>query len=345
MAVADSAKPVALAEEHYRSRSLTEDALYRLVRNKAAVVAIVIIAFLVLIALTADLMAQWGWIDHYATQHRGSSLAYPLECSTDLRTPDGEVSPVQFCFLLGADRLGRDLLSRVIYASRISLAVGVVGALVSLIIGTTYGVISGFYGGRVDMLMMRFVDFLYGIPILPVIIIMQVYFRALREHADQIGGLGKVMVDIDHSMGGLFFLFIALGLLNWIGMARLARGQVLSYKQKEFVEAARAVGASNGRIIFVHLLPNVIGPLIVVEAMAIPGYILTEAILSYLGLGVKPPTPSWGGLITDAISEGAIRARQYMLLVPSFALSITTLAFNFLGDGLRDALDPRMRGE
>ena len=128
-------------------------------------------------------------------------------------------------------------------------------------------------------------------------------------------------------------------------MARLARGQVLQYKNMEFVEAARSVGARDGRIIFVHLLPNIIGPLIVSEAMAIPGYIFTESFLSFLGLGVNPPTPSWGALITDAINEGAIRFRTHMLLIPGAALSITTLAFNFLGDGLRDALDPRMSGD
>ncbi len=347
MAVSDSARPVGLAEEeHYQSHSLWYDAFTRLLRNRAAVLGLIIIAILVVIALTADLMNQWGWIDHYGRQHRGSSLADPLECSVDVdKDGDGVPDPIQFCFLLGADRLGRDLLSRTLYGARISLAVGVVGALVSLLVGIVYGVISGFYGGRVDQLMMRFVDFLYGIPILPLIIIMQVYFRALRENADKVGGLGETMVNIDNSMGGLFFLFIALGMLNWIGMARLARGQVLSYKEKEFVEAARSIGASNRRIIFTHLLPNVIGPLIVVEAMAIPGYIFTEAFLSFLGLGVNPPMPSWGALITDAINEGAIRFRTHLLLVPGFALSITTLAFNFLGDGLRDALDPRMRGE
>jgi oligopeptide transport system permease protein len=344
MAVADSAKPVKLAEEHTKSRSLTQDAIVRLFRNKMSLLAIIIIVALVLIAATADLMVQAGLIDNYARQHRGSSLAPLLSCSVDLdANHDGVPDPTQFCFLLGTDRLGRDVLSRTIFGTRVSLLVGLVGSSVSLTIGTVFGVISGYYGGRVDQFMMRFIDFLYGIPTLPLIIILQVYFRGLREHADQVGGLGQTMVNIDNSMGGLFFLFIALGMLSWIGMARLARGQVLSYKQKEFVEAARAVGASDSRIIFSHLLPNVIGPLIVVEAMAIPGYIFTEAILSYLGLGINPPTPSWGAMITDAINEGAIRARTHLLLVPGFALSITTLAFNFLGDGLRDALDPRMR--
>ena len=344
MAVADSAKPVRLTDEVYKSRSLTQDAFARLLRNRMSVIALILITSLIVIAATADIMANAGLIDNYARQHRGSSLAAPLSCSVDLDSnKDGVPDSLQFCFLFGTDRLGRDILSRTIYGARVSLLVGLVGSSVSLTIGTVFGVVSGYYGGRIDQFMMRFIDFLYGIPTLPLIIILQVYFRGLREHADQVGGLGATMVAIDNSMGGLFFLFIALGLLSWIGMARLARGQVLSYKQKEFVEAARAVGASDSRIIFTHLLPNVIGPLIVVEAMGIPGYIFTEATLSFLGLGVNPPVPSWGAMVTDAVREGAIQSRTHLLLVPGIALSITTLAFNFLGDGLRDALDPRMK--
>jgi oligopeptide transport system permease protein len=152
------------------------------------------------------------------------------------------------------------------------------------------------------------------------------------------------VLDLNKSMGGLLFLFIALGALNWIGMARQARGLVLSYREKEFVEAARAVGASNRRIIFVHLLPNVMGPLIVIETLAIPGYIFTEAFLSFIGLGVQPGTPSWGAMISEVRSRGGFFSNRHILLVPSAALIVTALSFNFLGDGLRDALDPRLRG-
>ncbi|GAB4573025.1 MAG: ABC transporter permease subunit [Anaerolineae bacterium] len=344
MAVADSARPVELAEEHYKARSLWQDSLRRLFRNKGAVAGIVFIAFLVFIAVFADAMVEWGWIDYYTRQHRGSTLARPLECSVDVdNDKDGVPDPVQFCFLSGADGLGRDILSRTVYGARVSLLVAVVGSSVSMIIGTVYGVISGYYGGRIDQAMMRFVDFLYGIPTLPMIIILQVYFRGLRERAADLGGIVESIVRLDRSMGGLLFLFIALGMLSWIGMARLARGQVLQYKQKEFVEAARMVGASNRRIIFTHLLPNIIGPLIVAEAMAVPGYIFAEASLSFLGLGVNPPTPSWGEMITSGV--GGLRYYQHLLILPGTMLSLTTLAFNFLGDGLRDALDPRMIGE
>jgi ABC-type dipeptide/oligopeptide/nickel transport system permease subunit len=204
--------------------------------------------------------------------------------------------------------------------------------------------IAGFYGGRIDNIMMRFIDLLYGLPSLPIIILMQAFFKALSNDVDRVGPLGRALVDIDNSFGGLFFVFIVIGLLGWIGMARLTRAQMLSYKQKEFVEAARAIGARDRRIILTHLLPNIIGPLVVVECLSIPGYIFTEASLSYLNLGINPPTASWGQMISDAQAAG-FTSRPFLVLAPSIALAFTVLAFNFLGDGLRDALDPRLRGE
>jgi oligopeptide transport system permease protein len=219
--------------------------------------------------------------------------------------------------------------------------VAIVAATVSLVIGMIYGTISGYAGGRVDNLMMRIVDFLYAIPLLPIIILMTVYFNAVqRQGVDT--GLMSVLVNLNQISGGLLFVFIAIGALNWIGMARLARGQVLSYKEKEFVEAAQAIGAGNGHIIFKHLIPNVIGPLVISESLAIPGYIFLEAILSFIGLGVTPPTPSWGSMINEGYS--GIRSNPHLVLYPGIALSLLTLAFNFMGDGLRDAFDTRLRG-
>ncbi|MFH1609299.1 MAG: ABC transporter permease, partial [Candidatus Bipolaricaulota bacterium] len=189
-------------------------------------------------------------------------------------------------------------------------------------------------------LMMRFVDFLYGFPLLIFIILLQAYFKAVSRRGAT--GLVGVMVGIDKAMGGMFFLFIALGILNWIGMARLARGQTLSLKQKDYIEAARALGASNLRVVFRHVLPNILGPCIVSETLAIPGYIFTEAFLSFIGLGVTPPTPSWGLMISETYQ--GIQSYPWECLIPGAALALTTLAINFLGDGLRDAVDPRLRG-
>jgi len=164
-----------------------------------------------------------------------------------------------------------------------------------------------------------------------------------REYIGSSGFVG-ILVDLNGRMGGLLFLFIVIGLLSWIGMARLTRGQVLAYRQQEFVEAARAIGANDRRIIVVHLLPNIIGPLLVAETLAMPGYIFLEAFLSFIGLGVQPGTPSWGAMISSVRTIGGFNANQHIWIVPGMALILITLAFNFFGDGLRDALDPRLRG-
>jgi ABC-type dipeptide/oligopeptide/nickel transport system permease subunit len=345
MAVADNARPVSLARDESRVRTPLADTWAQFKRNRAAVLGLIFIIGLVFVALTADLWRQLGLLDGPTVQHRGSPRAAPMTCAVD--NPLGQP---QFCFIAGADPLGRDIFSRTVFGTQVSLAVGAVGTVISLSIGTLYGLVSGYYGGRIDNLMMRIVDFLYGLPDLVLIILMQVFFKTLAAYSDNpsyqgaIGPIGTWLVDLDRKMGGLLFVFIAISMLSWIGEARLARGQVLSLKQKEYVEAARAIGASNRRIIFVHLLPNIIGPLIVVGALSVPGYIFTEATLSVLGLGINPPTPSWGSMISDAYKE-FFQSMPNLVIVPGGALALTVLAFIFLGDGLRDAFDPRLRGK
>lgn len=303
-----------------KPRSPLQDAFTILIQNKVAVGSAIFLIVLALVAIFAPFVAP--------------------EAIDQQKLADNYMAPGAK-YLLGADRFGRDILSRVIYGARVSLSVAVVAASVSLAIGLVYGLISGYFGGAADNIMMRIVDILYGFPFLIFVILLQVYFKAVANR----GGAGTIaapLVELDRRMGGMLFIFMALGALNWIGMSRIARGQVLSYKQMEFVEGARMIGASDVRIIFRHLLPNILGPCIISETMAIPGYIFAEAFLSFIGLGVNAPTPSWGIMI-DA-GYRAMRAHPHVLWPPAIALVLTTLAFNFLGDGLRDAFDPRMRG-
>ena len=382
MAVADGAKPVTLKKKsNEKGSSPWFDAWKLFRRNKAAVVALITIIVIVFIAASASLWTKLGLLDvrggaaarhtiNPVNQTAQESFPDPGVCARDNQDlnpywcswlneaslvdvqnkycyrPAPDPAQRQWCFVLGADSQGKDWLSQTIYGAQVSLTVGVIGALMSMLVGVVFGVISGYYGGRIDNLMMRIVDFFYGFPDLVLVILMQVFFTEVARTYQDSGKQGVLgfILNLNKDMGGLLFLFIALGMLSWIGMARLARGQVLSYREKEFVEAARAVGASNRRIIFVHLLPNVVGPLIVSQTLAIPGFIFSEAFLSFIGLGVQPGTPSWGAMISLVRTDGGFMSNRHILLVPSVALVLTTLSFNFLGDGLRDALDPRMRG-
>lgn len=325
-------------------RSPAQDAWREFRRNRIAVAGMAFIILVLLIAIFAPIVTPY----HFSTQNLENTRAKPMTgyilTTDDLPSCHWEGTFLEWgctLFLTGSDALGRDLYSRVIYGTRVSISVALVASSVSLVIGFVYGTVSGYAGGRVDDIMMRIVDFLYAVPFLPIIIIMTVYFKALARRGETEGFMG-VLLNLNQAMGGLLFLFIAIGALNWVGMARLARGQVLSYKEKEFVEAARALGATDNQIIFKHLMPNIIGPLLISESLAIPGYIFTEAVLSFIGLGVDPPTPSWGAMINEGFS--GLRSNPHLVLVPGIALSVLTLAFNFMGDGLRDAFDPRMRG-
>jgi oligopeptide transport system permease protein len=228
------------------------------------------------------------------------------------------VTPPSFAHPFGTDLLGRDMLARTIYGGRISILVGLVGTLVSLLIGVTYGAVSAYAGGKVDEFLMRVVDVLYSLPYIFLVILLLTVFSK-----------------------SLFLLFIALGAVQWLTMARIVRGQVLSLKNQNFVEAARALGAGDARIVFGHIVPNTLGPVIVYTTLTIPAIILQEAFLSFLGLGVQPPDASWGVLV----SEGAqmLAFFPWLTIFPGAALALTLFAFNFLGDGLRDALDPQDR--
>jgi oligopeptide transport system permease protein len=241
-------------------------------------------------------------------------------------------------YWLGTDNLGRDLLSRIIYGARVSLSVAFVGPFFSLLVGTIFGMTAGYIGGRADNLMMRFVDIMYAFPTLLLVILLMAFFRASFNASEQ-GSLAYRLNKIDSAFGGMLFIFIGIGLTSWMDTARLARGQVLSIRQKEYIEAAVSVGTPDVSIIFRHVLPNILGPIVVAESLAIPRYISFEAFLSFIGLGVNPPTPSWGSMIADG--SNAIVSYPNQAIFPALALFFIMFAFNFLGDGLRDALDPR----
>ena len=280
------------------SRSLWSDAWLRLRRNRVAVAAGVFLLAMGTLAAFAP------WLP---------GLADPTV--QDLRLG---VTPPSFAHAFGTDELGRDLFARVLYGGRISLMVGLVGTLVSLLIGVTWGATAGYVGGRTDELMMRIVDVLYALPYIFLVILLLVFFSK-----------------------SLLMLFVALGLVQWLTMARIVRGQVLSLKHQTFVEAARALGASDAAIVFRHIVPNTLGPVIVYTTLTVPAVILQEAFLSFLGLGVQPPDASWGTLVSDGARLLALF--PWLVIFPGLAMSLTLLAFNFLGDGLRDALDPQGR--
>jgi oligopeptide transport system permease protein len=286
-----------------RGVSLWGDAWRRLLRNRMAVIGLTFVCILIFGFLTADFLPRYTYreADYEHTRN-----------------------PPSIDHFFGTDRMGRDLFSRIWWGTRISLSVAVVGSLTSLIVGVTYGSISGFLGGKLDNIMMRFVDVMYGFPTLLFIILVM------------------VVLPSESAIQGMLNIFIAIGITGWMGMARLIRGQFLSLREKEYVLAAQMVGAGNGRIISRHLLPNSVGPAIVALTLGIPGLILTEAVLSFIGLGVPPPYPSWGQMVNDG--WGGMRAHPHMTIFPGLAIVVTMLAFNFLGDGLRDALDPTMRG-
>lgn len=280
-------------------RSLYVDAWHRLLKNKAAVAGLVVLILMVVLVLIGPMLSAWDheipdW-DHYSSP-----------------------PSVETGHWFGTDALGRDLFVRTLIGGQISLLVGIISTLVSLLIGVSYGAVAGYFGGRIDNVMMRLVDAIYAMPFMFFVILLMVIF-------------GR----------NIFLIFIAIGAINWLDMARIVRGQTLSLKNKDFVEAARASGARQGQIIRRHIIPNLLGVVIVYVTLTIPQVILVESFLSFLGLGVQEPLTSWGALVNEGAQE--LETAPWSLLFPATFLAMTLFAFNFLGDGLRDALDPKDR--
>ncbi|HJZ47595.1 MAG TPA: ABC transporter permease, partial [Roseiflexaceae bacterium] len=300
-------------------RSLWSDARRRLLRNKAAVASAIYIAILIVIAISAALLAPHNPIEIFP----GNSYRQAAWIATNNPVTSGSR-----LFPLGTDSVGRDVLSRLIYGTRTSLVVGFIPMTFTLLIGTLIGLVAGFKGRFIDGLLMRFADIIYSFPALLFFIIVM---AALKE------------TPVGKFMNGFLILFAALSLVGWVAVARLVRGQVLALKEKDFVLAAEALGVRQHQILLRHLLPNSIGPIIVAGAFIIPGAIIAEAVLSYLGIGLRPATDpnalfpvSWGTMILDG--KSAIVAQPWLLIAPAVAIGSITLAFTFLGDGLRDAL-------
>ena len=278
-----------------KSSTLWSDAIYRLTRNKAAMFGASILLLLIISAALAP------WIAPYSYSFQNLELG---------------ASPPSAEHILGTDILGRDLLSRILYGARISLLVGFVATGVALVIGVSWGIIAGYAGGKVDSIMMRIVDVLYGLPFIIFIILLMVIF-------------GR----------NLWLLFGAIGAVEWLTMARIVRGQVMGLKNQEFVMAAKAMGVSNFSMFRKHLLPNILGPIAVYATLTIPQVMLLEGFLSFLGLGIQPPMSSWGTLIKDGVES--MEEFSWLLIYPGITFTVTLFALNFFGDGLRDALDPK----
>lgn len=304
--------------EFVHGTSLWRDAWRRLFKNKLAVFGLIVVILITISSLAGPPLIKriFGFTpDYIPTNDTQLVRSFP-----PLKGPNGEFS---WLHPMGTDNAGRDQLARVLQGGQISLFVGIIATLVSLVIGVSYGAIAGYFGGRVDNLMMRLVDVLYSLPYVIVVIVLLSMFRSQTPR------------------GQLTLLFVALGSVSWLTMARIVRGQVLSLKNQEFVLAARATGVSAPRIIFRHLVPNTLGPVIVYATLTIPQIMLTEAFLSFLGLGVQAPLASWGSLSADGVQNIAIFPWQ--LIFPGVTMALTLFSLNFLGDGLRDALDPQMR--
>jgi ABC-type dipeptide/oligopeptide/nickel transport system permease subunit len=300
------------------TRGLWRDAGRRLLRRGSALVSLAFLLGLVVVAVAGP-----RWLPHaYDRQDLLQLYARPSEAH-----------------LLGTDHLGRDLLARLVQGARISLTVGLVAELIIIVIGTVVGAVAGYAGGAVESIIMRVVDALYAFPDLLLVIIVMSYVKA--QLGGPVAGWLVPVAAANKALGGLLGVFIALGLTSWLTTCRLVRAQILSLKTREYVQASRGLGARGARVIVAHLLPNTMGTILVAATLGVPNAILLEASLSFLGLGVDPPMPSWGLMVSEGVA--AVQSYPHVLVAPAVAIAATLLAFNFLGDALRDALDPLMR--
>jgi len=303
-----------LAVRPRRSAGLWSDAFGRLRKNRLAILGLVIVSMFLFVGIFGPLIAPWP----YQVQD-----LQPVFANGNRPLPPGSPN-----HLLGTDSLGRDLLSRLLDGARISVSVAFVVQFVILAIGVPIGALAGWFGGRLDNFLMRITDVIYAFPDLLFIILLSVAFRE---------------TFFGQALDGLLLVFVAIGLTSWVTVARLVRGQMLALKETEFVEAARAIGVSDRRIVIRHLLPNGIGPVIVAITLGIPGAILAESTLAYIGVGVQPPRASWGSLIAEG--QKYVRSEPHLVVFPAICIALALIGFTFLGDGLRDALDPKLKGK
>lgn len=310
------------------SVSFMKDAMRRLRKNHIAMISLFIIVFIALIAFIVPNFYPYTYTKQDVTAQNLAPFQYSAKEQAKIDKGGGV-----FPHIMGTDALGRDYAIRVIYGTRISLLVGIFSALIVIVIGIVYGSISGYFGGKVDLIMMRIVDIIYSLPDVLIVILLSVAIKdwVAASKSDLVSRLGAGMVSI----------FIVFGLLYWVSMARQVRGQILSIKEQEYVLASKAIGASPARIIRRHMIPNCVSVIIIIAAMQIPSAIFTESFLSFLGLGVSVPMPSLGSLASDA--RTGLRSYPYQLLFPALAIFLIVLAFNLLGNGLRDAFDPKLR--
>lgn len=296
------------------SASLWRDAFGRLRKNRLAMIGLILVTFVLLVAIFGPLLAPYPYQDQ--------------DLKAVVANHSQPVPPFTAGHILGTDQIGRDLLSRLMDGARISMSVAIVVQIVVLLIGVPVGALAGWFGGRTDNILMRFTDVMYAFPDLLFIILLTVAFRE---------------TPFGHAMDGLLLVFIAIGLTSWVTVARLVRGQLLSLKEMEFVEAARAIGVSDRKIVMKHLLPNGMGPIIVAVTLGIPAAILAEATLAYIGIGVQAPRASWGSLV--AAGQVVLRSSPWLVVFPAICIATALISFTFLGDGLRDALDPKLKGK